>query len=79
MGTFAVLHDDDENIIFQEVFPKANDIRMAELLVDLNFAHGPVHFLKFESLEGYLLGDEELQGLVIVYEVDLACMSEGLP
>lgn len=52
---------------------------MAKLLVDFDLAHGPIDFLKFQSLERYFLGDEKVKRLVIVHEVDLACVSGDLP
>jgi hypothetical protein len=49
------------------------------MAVNFDFSHGAVDLLELQPLERYLLGDEEIDSLVLNHEVDLACVSECLP
>lgn len=52
---------------------------MLEMAVDFDFSHGAVDLQELQPLQRYLLGDEEIDSLVLDHEVDLACVSAHLP
>jgi hypothetical protein len=47
--------------------------------VDLDFTHGAAYFILGEALEGNLFGHVEVEGLVIVNEVDFSWVSDVIP